>query len=106
MTPDGHYVAFIGVAPGLTPTNLYVWDSQALTRVYTNSIGRFTNVAISADGRWVAFGSGLNLQAFDRIGKTNYVVGAGSIDARAGLQFSADDRFLLYVSIGKVLKND
>ena len=106
MTPDGHFIAFVGVAGGSGFTNLYVWDSQTAKRIFTNTFSALTNVSISADGRWVACVSGQTLYAFDLIGKTNCSISAGPFDFRAGLQFSADDRFLAFVTKHKVVTAD
>jgi hypothetical protein len=106
MTPDGHFIAFVGVAGGSGFTNLYVWDSQAAKKIFTNTFSALTNVSISADGRWVAAVSGQTLYAFDLIGKTNCSISAGPFDFRAGLQFSADDRFLAFVTKRKVVAAD
>ena len=37
MTPDGQSIAFIGTAPGIAGTQLYVWNPASATRTYTNN---------------------------------------------------------------------
>ena len=106
MTLDGHYVAYVGVSDANKGTNLYVWDSLAARRVYTNTYNSLTNVAISADGRWVAFVSGSVLYAYDLVAKTNCAVATGGFDSKAALQWSMDDRILAFVTKAKVLKAD
>lgn len=96
MTPDGHYVAFAGVANGISGNRLYVWDSQAAVMIYTNASITVTNVAISPDGRWIAYLGSSSLSAYDLVGQTNCVIGSGPFPLRGGLQFSADDRFLAF----------
>jgi Tol biopolymer transport system component len=104
MTPDGHYVAFVG-AITLSGNYLYVWDSQAARRVYTNtSVSSQSFVSISPDGRrLVYFISASQLIAADRLANTNCVISPMSsswfILSHAGLQFSADGRFLTYAAV-------
>jgi Tol biopolymer transport system component len=98
MTPDGHYVAYLGVISG-SANYLYVWDSQALQRIYTNTSASIANIAMSADGRWLTYivgGGSSTLNAFDLIARTNCQICTGSFPSRPGLQFSADDRFFVF----------
>jgi Tol biopolymer transport system component len=100
MTPDGHYVAFVGNITG--SFCLYVWDSQSASRIYTNSTSTVTLVAISPNGQHAVFvaGSGiLSLGALDLVAKTNWLVSFGMYGVtHPGLQFSADGRFLAYAT--------
>ena len=93
MTLDGRHVAFVGVGPGSPATDLYVWDSLAARRIYTNSSANITNVAISQDGRWVACSTNGTLFAHDLIGNVDVKIGSGPFGFRTHLQFSTDDRF-------------
>ncbi|HXF10418.1 MAG TPA: hypothetical protein VN625_06500 [Desulfuromonadaceae bacterium] len=106
MTPDGHYVAYIGtLSPGDT-NRLYVWDSQALAWIYTNDSTVLTNVVISANGRRIAYVTNSFLAAYDLLENTNQIVAGGSFDFRDSLQFSADGQFLVYVTISNVVVAD
>ena len=109
MTPDGHYVAFVAaVNYGGFLNNLFVWDSHATRMIYTNnlpfnSFSSILNASISSDGRWVTFiTSGNNastLWVYDLVGQTNYQICSGSLTgfpSRPGLQFSTDDRYLVF----------
>lgn len=100
MTPDGRYVAYIGIANGNGANNLYVWDSQAAKIIYTNTSSYLFETSISADGRWVAYATsafvGSTLNAYNLVGRTNCFISNGSFSFHAGLQFSADDRFLVF----------
>jgi Tol biopolymer transport system component len=105
MTPDSHFVAFIGTATGTSGTGLYVWNSQTLARTYTNSVsfssGTFPVVAISANGQKLAYlaNSPLNLFAADLIANTNVMLNpSGTFLSHPGIQFSGDGRFLVYAA--------
>ena len=70
MTPDGKNVAFLGTPPGLSGTQLYVWNTQRAARTYTNSaMLNAPIVTISPDGRKLAYlaGSPLNLLVVDLV---------------------------------------
>lgn len=103
MTPDGRYVAYMGYVSG-SSMGLYVWDSVAANRIYTNPPGTLGppgtqgNVSISPDGRWLAIGITTGLLAIDIVAQTNCVVATGASDIWGSLQFSTDDRFLLFVA--------
>jgi hypothetical protein len=105
MTPDSHFIAFIGTAAGTSGTGLYVWNSQTLARTYTNSVafssGTFPVVAISANGQKLAYlaNSPLNLFATDLIANTNLMLNSsGTFLSHAGIQFSSDGQLLVYAA--------
>jgi Tol biopolymer transport system component len=52
MTPDGRFIAYFG---GNITLALYVWDSLAGHRIYTNSQSSLYGTALSANGRRLAF---------------------------------------------------
>ncbi|MFZ0827709.1 MAG: hypothetical protein WAO02_09835 [Verrucomicrobiia bacterium] len=102
MTPDGQSVAFIGTAPGISGTQLYVWNPPSAARTHTNSVtigsGTFPVVAISANGQKLAYlaGSPLSLYAADVAANTVVTVNNnGTFLSHAGLRFSNDGRFLI-----------
>ena len=103
MTPDGQFVAFAGQGFNFIP-RLYVWEAQSQTRVYTNSAGASAvAVSISPNGARIAYLPSLlsPLYVADRLLKTNWFVSSGKFwsSAAAGLQFSADARYLVYATM-------
>ena len=70
MTPDGHYVAFIGSLNG-SASNLYVWDSYQGMRIYTNTQSFLAQVAISPDGQRLAYNSPATLFLVDLVNPAN-----------------------------------
>ena len=96
MTPDGHYIAYIGAINQGIQQYLYVWNSQTAALIYTNTVvfGP-TNVCISPDGSWIAYENtallALNLQT-----NTAHLIATGPFYSQNGLQFSADDQSLLF----------
>ena len=100
MTPDGHYVAFIGIFPGSFTPYLYEWDSQLARLVYTNTSATFSQVAISPDGQRLAYGNATGIFIADLQNPTNNsTVGtgsSGSFSSQWGWNFSADGNFLVY----------
>ena len=105
ITPDGHYVAFNGKPPGFVSSTLFVWDTLAGQRIYTNTTSSILNISISPDGRWLVYvtasPSPSQLNAVDLITRTNFTISymntfAGRL--HAGLQFSSDGRFLAYAA--------
>ena len=104
MTPDGNWVAFIGVATGIPGTALYVWNSQSAALTYTNSVSisssTFPLVSISPNGQELAYLAGLtalNLSVVNLASNTVTTINPiGTFLTHAGLQFSSDGRFLTY----------
>jgi Tol biopolymer transport system component len=104
MTPDGQYIAFIGVAGG--NTNLFVWNSAEAAMVYTNTASGLTSVSISPDAHLVAYVADALLFAQDLTSGTNVQIAAGPFSPRAGLKFSNDGRFLAYAGSNDVYLYD
>jgi Tol biopolymer transport system component len=108
MSPDGHFVAFAASSIGLTTEDsIYVWDTLAAARVYTNTFtqGQTTAVAISPDGQKVIYALGgtvSQLKAFDRAANTNWVIASYLLASKPGLRFSADSRWVTYATQGNV----
>ena len=106
MTPDGHYVAFIGIIAGSSSTYLYVWDSQLARLVYTNTTASLAQVAISPDGQRLAYSTGQSsslataLFIADRSNPTNNATvgsgSSGSFSSQRGWSFSADGSLLVF----------
>jgi Tol biopolymer transport system component len=103
MTPDAHYIAFIGEIPGSSSPNLYVWDSFAAALIYTNTTASISEVSISSNGQRLAYttlGSPSALYVADLIDPTNDAEVAsgpsGSFPTRVGLSFSGNGSFLAY----------
>ncbi len=105
VTPDLHYVAFVGAPPG-NPANLYVWNSQSNVLVYTNtsafaqSVLPLQTLALSANGAKLAFLSssptGLFVVNLTSNNASSTVTGAALYLSRATFQFSADGHYLAY----------
>jgi len=105
MTPDGRWVLF-KTAQGYSPTycNFYVWDSQSVSRIYTNRLSVTSIVAISEDGRCLAYATNLCntcrgvLYIRDMIAETNWFAGWMKPSSRSTMRFSGDGRYLTYSS--------
>jgi Tol biopolymer transport system component len=95
MTPDGHYIAFIGAGNQESQPYLYVWDSQTAALIYTNTANNLVNVCISPDGSWIAY-QGTAVWALNLQSNTVHQIAIGTSNPHVGLQFSADDQSLLY----------
>ena len=92
MTPDGHYIAFVvSTISGLT---LFVWDTQASARIFSNSPSLFT-IALSPNGRRLLFTGSGGLRMVDPIANSaSSLLTSMAPGFRPGLHFSADSRFL------------
>jgi Tol biopolymer transport system component len=96
MTPDGHYVAFIGTLGSSGLRYAYVWDTQAAALVYTNtSFSTGGWVYVSPSGRLLAWNTG-SLTIWDRIARTSQSAGTIYPGRNTGFKFSADERYLVY----------
>ena len=104
MTPDGHFVVCCGYS-SVDGLDLYVWDSQAATLIYTNGPFRAYNLAISPDGNRIAYSDfpsldGLSsLYVLDRAANTNWQIASQFTPFHSSMQFSGDARFLVYSAI-------
>lgn len=104
MTPNGSYVAFAGsLGAG---SNLYVWNSAAATRIYTNTSSGMTCVSISPDAHWVAYVAGNSLYTQDLNAGTNVLIDTRPFGPRVGLKFSSDGRWLAYAGTNDVYLQD
>ncbi len=110
MTPDGHYVAFIGTIAGSSSTYLYVWDSQLATLVYTNTTAGLMQVFISADGQRLAYSTSTGLFIADRSSPANNAAigsgSSGSFSTQWGRNFSVDGNFLVYETSAAIAAMD
>jgi hypothetical protein len=106
MTPDAHYVAFAGLTQSNTsPYQVCLWDSRAGALVYSNTVSA-ASIAVSPDGNRLAYVVGGQLHAVDRAAQSNWVIASGVPTNRAGLQFSGDARYLVYVTSAALAAND
>jgi Tol biopolymer transport system component len=100
MTPDGRFVVYAGILSGTT-VSLYVWDTLAAARIYTNAASP-TAVSISPDGRRLAYlnlpGTQASLNVADLSINSNWVASAGTFTSHPGLRFSGDGRWLVYAT--------
>ena len=102
MTPDGQYVAFIGVAPGTDGTKLYVWNAASRARVYTNATPSLNTVAISADGNRLAFASPTQIFVADRAAGTTAQISSNSTVSEPAFGFNRDGQWLVYRATNQV----
>jgi hypothetical protein len=108
MTPDGHYVAFVGTLTGSGSVYLYVLDSQLARIVYTNTSATFTQVVISPDGQRLACSTATGLFLADRANPANNsTVATGSFNASqwAG-NFCSDGSVLAFYTSAALAAND
>ena len=99
MTPDGHFIAFAASSSGSTTEDrIYVWDTIAAARIYTNTIpaGQTLAVAISPNGQKVLYASSAQLNAIDRNANTSWVIAPYLVASKPGLRFSADSSLVTY----------
>jgi hypothetical protein len=95
MTPDGHYVAFIGLIPGQTTNKIYVWNSLSASRIYTNTATSPALIAISPDGSKLAYASS-TIYIVKLAGNTTVSLGALASAYKPYFYFSRDGRYLVY----------
>jgi hypothetical protein len=98
MTPDGHYIAFVGgLSPSSVTATLYVWDTQSFARIYTNTTSGIVGLAITPDGHKLIYAvSGQGLSSIDPISNSGGLfLSAYKPAAKPGLRISADGRFLV-----------
>lgn len=106
MTPDGRYIAFWGTIPGGSGASVYVWNTTLAALIDTNTLPvsptSSSAISISANGQKVACLQGLSggLYAINVISNTVTTIQSSDVLATpfAGLQFSADGRFLAYAA--------
>ncbi len=122
ITPDGHYVAFLSTAAGLTPQSatagdVYVRDLVGLSTINISAAARngsttafFFGHAISDDGQYVAFESGSATRLTGKIFRYNLLTEAldyvasnlrdvhvvENMDFR-NLDMTPDGRFVTYI---------
>ena len=109
MTPDGHWVAFMGMTTGTSVWQLYVWNSQLAARTYTNSSPLSWApplvMSISPNGQKLVYlttGSWGALKIVDLVAHTTTTVGVSGYfppQPRTGLQFSSNGLFLAYAEL-------
>jgi Tol biopolymer transport system component len=111
MTPDARFVTYVQTTSSLYSYNLFVWDSQTGTTVYTNNTTtKVTHLAISADGSLIAFVTNAALRVIDRAANltwsaaTNFFYGLAGAQVR--LQFTSNARFLVYACTGPQVAAD
>ena len=110
MTPDGHYAAFIGNLSGSASSfsYFYVWDSQLVALVYTNSASNLQKIVISPDGQRLAYSTATGLFIADRANPTNNAtIGTGSFNASQWSgNFSSDGSLLVFNSVTAIAGTD
>lgn len=99
MTPDGHYIEFIGNTTGASSAYLYVWDSYQAILIYTNIAVSSGLVSISPNGQRLAYINSGTLSVADLVAPTNNAVAAsGSFPNQPELSFSGNGQFLVYAT--------
>lgn len=110
-TPDCRWIAFMGVAPGVSGTKLYVWSSQSMALAYTNNESfpaALFPIAISANGQKLAYLGNypVPLLVVDLVANTLSTVNpGGTFGSHAGFSFSSDGRFLTYAVAASATTN-
>jgi Tol biopolymer transport system component len=99
VTTDGHYVAYGG-----QQADWHVWDSQLHTNAYASRVpdgSDILSLAISPDGNRIAYVSAsalTNIYLVDRAAGTLNPLGSARSVSHATPSFSADGRYLAYVT--------
>lgn len=107
MTPDGRLLACTASSSLVSSQidRLYVWDSLAARRVYTNSAppAAFAQLAISPNGQRIAYATNVTsvpaasqVYALDWAANTNWLIAPLRLTSQQPPRFSADSRFLTY----------
>jgi Tol biopolymer transport system component len=97
MTPDGRFVAY-----GSGSANMYVWDFQLNTGVYSLGTPKISTIAISPDGNRIAALASGQVYLVDRAANTNWTLASSGVS----FQFSGDSRFLVYCTAAAQVAND
>jgi len=101
MTPDGRYVAYDQASL------LALWNSQTATQIYTKITGPMSpGIAVSPDGNRIAYSMNTGFYVMDLAANSNLLVAASILTSHAGLQFSADSRYLVYATTSAVVAGD
>lgn len=100
MTPDNRFVAYGRLSPS---AGFVVWDSLATGPVYTNTLSQpVSAIGVSPDGNRVVYasitGGPVGFYAADRTANSNWLICASVLASHAGLQFTADSRFMVYAT--------
>jgi len=94
ITRDGRYIAFLGnVGSG---NRLFIWDSLASARVYTNHSLQIASGVISPNGQYLAYVENSQLYILNWRTGSALPAGATTLPLAGGLQFSGDERFLTF----------
>jgi len=101
MTPDGGRIAYIGfIDSAVSPARLFVWDSFAAKRIYTNNLGASLSYAsISPNGQRVACLEP-QLKVIDLMANTTTTISSGSFTPNPKTDFSTDGQLLVYSTTG------
>jgi Tol biopolymer transport system component len=103
MTPDGHFTVY-----GRSPLNGFiVRDSQTGAGVLTNSTStKVSAIAISPDGNRIVYSITSGFYVTDQAAHSNWLIGSSLIVSNAGMQFTADSRYLIYTTTAAHLTSD
>ena len=107
VTSDGHFVAYGGQR-----ADWYVWDSQLHTNAYSTTVpdgSAILALAISPDGNRIAYASAsslTNLYLVDRTAGSRKPLGSVQSVAHGVPRFSADGRYLAYVTSSANISSD
>jgi WD40 repeat protein len=92
MSADGRYVAYFRQG-----SQLWVWDSQTNTNIYTNT-SLVTSAALSPTGTQLVYQVAKKIFVYDLIRSTNIFSIASAPAIAAGRQWSSDGRYLTFVT--------
>ena len=93
MTPDGRFVAY-----GVSPSQIFIWNSQIGTSTNASSVGGDLPFALSPDGRWLVYSANNLFRALNLAVRTNVTITSTNVLSEP--RFSANSRFLAYCGLG------
>lgn len=97
MTPDLRFI-FVYSNVVVSPSALYLWDSQVGAYVYTNVISGVSRVAISPDGQRLIYWRTNGINSYNRSTGSTTVITPYQPASKPDLKFSGDGRFLVYAT--------
>jgi Tol biopolymer transport system component len=100
MSSNGRYVAYFDAS-----AQLFVWDTQLGSNIYTN-LGAKTSAIISPSGKRLLYTTPTAITAVDVINKTNIISVPTKVPIQNSGAWSADERFFVFVTDTNVISAD